>query len=323
MNTFATYHHLRQCASARGTFTILAVDHRGNLIAEMQRARGRAVRHDEIVAFKRDVIHYLGTESTGLLTDPDYGFLALVEKGVHAGHGVLAPLEVTDYDVHPSQRATNFIENWGVEKIKKAGCSGVKLLLYYHPDAANAPNQTDLVDLIVEQCRAHDIPFYLEPISYSLDPAVSLTSPERRQVVIETAKHFTGRGVDVLKLEFPLTASETSDDGWLAALRDLDAVCTVPWTLLSGGVSFEVFLKQATMACIAGASGVMVGRAVWAEAVLLDGEARQHFLQTTGRSRMRALASICDLYGSAWMDRQSPLNLDAGWYQSLRSGPAV
>lgn len=317
MTTFATHHYLRQCSSTRGTFTILAIDHRGNLVADMQRARGRPVHHDEVVAFKRDVIQYLGCESTALLTDPDYGFPALAERGVHAGHGVLAPLEVTDYDVHPSQRAAHFIENWGVDKIKRAGCSGVKLLLYYHPEAANARAQTDLVDSIIAQCRAHDIPLYLEPISYSPDPAASLTSDERRRVVIETARHFTGRGVDVLKLEFPLTASETSEDVWMAALRDLDMVCTVPWTLLSAGVSFEVFLKQATMACIAGASGVMVGRAVWAEAVLLDGEARQHFLQTTGRSRMRALASICDLYGSAWMDRQPPFSLDAGWYQSV------
>ncbi|MGV2434686.1 MAG UNVERIFIED_CONTAM: hypothetical protein LVT10_07200 [Anaerolineae bacterium] len=59
----------------------------------------------------------------------------------------------------------------------------------------------------------------------------------------------------------------------------------MPWALLSAGASFEIFLRQAEMACQHGASGVIVGRAVWAEAVKLPPQERISFLQTTGAQR--------------------------------------
>ncbi|MGV2434684.1 MAG UNVERIFIED_CONTAM: hypothetical protein LVT10_07190 [Anaerolineae bacterium] len=35
--------------------------------------------------------------------------------------GILAPLEVTDYDLHPGMRDTEFIPNWSVEQIESDG----------------------------------------------------------------------------------------------------------------------------------------------------------------------------------------------------------
>ena len=53
----------------------------------------------------------------------------------------------------------------------------------------------------------------------------------------------------------------------------------MPWTLLSGGDSFEVFEKQLRVACHNGCSGFLVGRALWQEAVYLQGNERDSFLQ--------------------------------------------
>ena len=317
MTRFSTDHHLSQCSSARGTFAILAIDHRANLAGDMAKARSQRVGYRDVVAFKQAAIRHLADVSTAVLTDPTYGFPALVASGVPASFGLLAPLEVTDYGLHPSRRATDFIEHWGVAKIKKAGCSGVKLLLYYHPAAKNAGTQTDLVDRIVEECQQHGIPFFLEPISYSLDPDTPLRNEERAEVVIETARHFSRRGVDVLKVEFPLdTAAEPDEREWRPALEALDEACLVPWALLSAGVSFDVFLGQTVAACKAGASGVIVGRAVWAEGVPLQGEALNDFMRTTARARMRALADVCDLYGTPWQERTTRPSLDAHWYHA-------
>ena len=72
------------------------------------------------------------------------------------------------------------------------------------------------------------------------------------------------------------------------------ATSTVPWVLLSAGVSYDTFLKQVRVACEAGASGVMAGRAVWKEAVTLDVAARNNFLRNVGYERMRRLRSLCD-----------------------------
>ena len=200
-------------------------------------------------------------------------------------------------------------------KLQQAGCNGAKLLLYFHPGAKNAQSQTEIVDQIVEQCQAAHLPFFLEPIGYSLDPARPLTNAERRQIVVETAFHFSQRGVDILKLEFPLDVQQEPDERvWRAALQEVNSACSVPWTLLSGGVSFETFLRQAALACAVGASGVMVGRAVWAEAVGLHGEARDHFLATVGYERMTRLAGACYALGTPWMERHTPPTINENWY---------
>ncbi len=296
--------HLGRCAGTAGAFAVLAIDHRANLAEDMAKARGRPTSRQDLLAFKRAAIRGLAGSYSAVLTDPEYGFPALSDMADWPGGqpGLLAPLEVTDYEAHPSRRETKFIENWGVEEIVRCGGNGAKLLLFFHPEARRAAAQTELVDRIGAQCRACELPFFLEPVACSLDPDQALSNEERAQVTVETARHFSQRSVDVLKLPFPLNP-DASADAWGPALRDLDAACAVPWTLLSGGVSFELFAEQAEAACRAGASGVIAGRAVWGEGAALEGKDLSAFMKTTARQRMETLAALCKRCGTPWRAR--------------------
>ena len=300
----AVERHLSRCAGAEGAFTVLAIDHRANLAEDMANARGRSVSRQDILTFKRAAIRGLAGSYSAVLTDPDYGFPALADMpgAPENGFGLLAPLEVTDYSAHPSRRETKFIENWGVEEIARCGGNGAKLLLFFHPEARRADAQTEGVDRIGAQCRACGLPFFLEPVACSLDPDQPLSNEERAQVIVETARHFSQRSVDVLKVPFPLNP-DAHPDTWEPALQDLDEACAVPWTLLSGGVSFALFAKQAEAACRAGASGVIAGRAVWGEGVALEGDALDTFMKTTARKRMETLTTLCNRYGTPWHAR--------------------
>ena len=296
--------HLSRCAGAAGVFTVLAIDHRANLAEDMANARDRPVSRQDLLTFKRAAIRGLAGSYSAVLTDPEYGFSAMEDMpgNPESEFGLLAPLEVTDYSAHPSRRETKFIENWGVEEIVRSGGHGAKLLLFFHPEARRAGAQTELVDRIGAQCRAFGLPFFLEPVVCSLDPDQTLSNKERAQVSVETARHFSQRSVDVLKVPFPLNP-DASPDTWKPALRNLDEACAVPWTLLSGGVPFALFAKQAEAACRAGASGVIAGRAVWGEGVALEGDALHAFMKTTARKRMETLAALCNRYGAPWHTR--------------------
>ena len=79
-----------------------------------------------------------------------------------------------------------------------------------------------LVRRVVADCHTWDLPVFLEPMSYSLDAAVSKESAEfaagRAEVVIETARRLSATGADVLKMEFPLDIQFNQDRGeWRAA----------------------------------------------------------------------------------------------------------
>lgn len=306
------YRGLGLC-SDEGRFSILALDHRANLVAEMQKYQTTPVTYDQVVAFKLSVLRQLSRETSAILIDPDYGLPGLAQGVIPGQVGMLAPLEVTDYTHDPGQRAFRPIPGWDVATLKRAGFSGAKLLLYYHPEAANRRLQTEIVERAVESCRAQQVPLFFEPITYALDPAQPLMGAERTQVAVETARHFSGLGVDVLKLEFPTDAVDEST--WPSALGALNAVCSIPWTLLSAGVPYDRFERQARAACQAGASGIIAGRAVWAEAIPFQGEAREAFLREVAQDRMRRLTAICRDFGASWMERYPPLNIREGWYR--------
>ncbi len=318
MTSPGKYRHLMQSSTPEGHFVILAIDHRANLLDSLSKHANQVVTDSDFTAFKRLIQASLLPTASAILTDPVYGIgPGLAEHLIGGQVGLLAPLEVTNYDVHPRERITKFIDLWSVRKIKRIGGSGVKLLLYYHPDDSLAAEKRDLVSRIVNECSRQDIPFFLEPIAYSLDSERSLSLDELRQVVVESARIFSQLGVDVLKLEFPVNPKQSRDESvWQQALDEVNAVCTVPWAILSGGVDYATFKRQSELACRAGASGVIVGRAVWGEAVELQGEARQTFLNTIGKERMLELRQICTVSAQSWRMRTKAPDLQGEWYKA-------
>ncbi len=315
-NTLGKRRHLSRVATADGHFVVLAIDHRDNLLQKLNQHAPAPLFDTAFASFKHGVLTALTPFASGLLVDPAYGIArGVADETIPGSVGLLAPLEVTDYSLHPSERDLALIPNWSIGKMKRLGCDGVKMLLPFHPEAATAAEKIARVEEIVIECDRLDIPYFLEPIAYSLDPAQALPNAELRDVVVEMARTFSAMGVDVLKMQFPVDAKQSTDiDEWRAACEALNAACDVPWALLSAGVDFETFAQQAEVACQAGSSGVIVGRAVWAEAVALQGEARVRFLSETATQRMRDLGDVCAQHATPWFDRVEAPNTAVDWY---------
>jgi tagatose-1,6-bisphosphate aldolase len=294
---------LQACSSASGCFVILAMDHRRNLRRELRPDHPEAVTDDELIAFKKSVVRLLAPDSTAVLLDPQYGLAqCLVSRAVPGTVGLVVALEATGYLGDSSERRNVLLEDWGVEAARRSGANAVKLLIYYHPSARTAPDQEALVESMVEACRRAGVPLFLEPLVYSPDPGRPLSADERREAILDTARRLSALGPDVLKIELP--AAPDADDLTIeAACRDLDSASGVPWTILSGGMTFDQFQRAAEIACRAGASGVVVGRAIWGEAARSAAGARSAFLAETGRRRLATLQTIVDDVARPWWER--------------------
>lgn len=309
---------LAQCSNAYGVFSILALDHRNNLRNAMNPENPGAVSDAMMSAFKVEVVRALAPVSSAVLLDPEVGASQVIAADALPGAtGLVVAVEATGYTGEPTGRESQVLPGWSVGKIRRMGASGLKLLVYYHPDSRLAAQQEDLVKEIAAACARFDLPFFLEPLSYSIDPSKKkLSSDERRRVVIETARRLSPLGIDILKAEFPLDVKEEPDQVvWEQACRELTEASAVPWLLLSAGVDLDTYLAQVTAACKAGASGVMAGRAVWKEAVELRGQARREFLLGEGVRRMRRLDAVCTALGMPWTRAYPAGESASDWYK--------
>lgn len=299
---------LQQLSTEEGIFTILACDQRGAM-ERMMKAAGRAVDHASVVQMKIDIVAPLAKMASGVLLDPDYAAAHLIAADAMPGRtGLVVSLEETGYAQRDGDRLTRLLENWGVDKIKAMGASAVKLLVYYNPRReAAAEHQRRIVEEVARQCQAYDIPFMLEPLVYpTKDGDQEAFVREKPDLVVETARHMSEYAVDLLKMEFPVHPSVTDEGQWREQCRRLDEACRVPWALLSAGVGFEEYSRQLQIACEAGASGFVAGRAIWREAVeLTDKTKRRQFLDETMPGRLQTLIDIAVSTGTSWKERPS------------------
>lgn len=305
---------LTTTSSPAHKFTMLAFDQRGNYISMLPPETPFA----DAAGIKREVISVLAPHATAVLLDPVYGLDATL--ALPGGSGLLMALEKTGYAGVATARRVDFIPGWDVGKIKRMGASAVKLLVYYHPDGGEAAADIEAtVALVATQCQAHDIPLFVEPLAYSLNPDVPTASSEfsveRPRIVRETARRLSVLGADVLKLEFPVDSySIAPEPEWQGLCASISEACAVPWVLLSAGVDFEQFEKQVRAACAGGASGVLAGRAIWKEAIARTTEARAEFLTQVGQDRLERLVAIVETHARPWTDFYTPAANREEWY---------
>ena len=317
---------LQTASTERGVFTILAVDHRDAMRVMLNRDQPESVPAAQLTEIKLSIVKRIGPLASAILLDPIYSLGQSIAQGALPPRTVfLSAIEEQGYLGDPYARQTTMLDGWGIEKAKMLGASGVKVLLFYHPQAgATTEGQEEFVTELLAECAHFDIPMFLEPIVYSLDPNVSKDSAvfaaERPRLMVETARRLGALKPDVLKLEFPVDCKhEQDEDAWQDACAAVNEASPVPWTLLSGGDSFEVFQKQLQVACEQGCSGFLVGRALWSEAVQLQGDERDAFLQGEAAQRWQTLQAIAETYAHPWFERYGAIDVDEHWYREYQT----
>jgi tagatose 1,6-diphosphate aldolase len=306
---------LKMTSTRDHVFSILAFDQRGSY----RKMLPPESTYTQAVAIKAEVVVALSYHASAVLLDHEYGLTPALH--MHGGSGLLLSLEKSGYSGDSTYRRIDFIPDWTVSKIKSVGASAVKMMAYYHPDTGALAEEIEAVCArVIAECHAHDLPIFLEPMSYSLDAAVAKDSADfartRPHVVRETARRLGALGPDVLKLEFPVDAAFDDDrEGWKRACAELNDACPVPWVLLSAGVDFETFVVQTQIACEAGASGFLAGRAIWKEAVTMSNADRARFLHDVAIPRITRLSEITTRSARPWTDFYTPPISDADWYK--------
>lgn len=288
-----------------GRFTMVAIDQRLSLARILCPQAPHSIGFETLRDVKVDLALEFSRRATAILVDVEYGLGEVIATGALAGHcGLLAALEA-----EPARR-TRRREGWTVAKIRAAGADAVKLLVLYNPDdVESAAHQRRLVAEVVAECAEHDILCVVESVGYDVAPKARAGS------VLRTAEELVPLGPDLYKAEFP---------GDLESCRRLDELCgETPWVILSAGAPIDAFERQVEVACRAGASGFLAGRALWQDAVAEpDREARRRRLATESAANFDRVARLVAAHGRPWTERfdvrAAAGALEEGWYRDYR-----
>jgi tagatose 1,6-diphosphate aldolase len=295
---------LKAVSNARNVIAAAAMDQRGSLQKSLATARGASADGHDLEVFKTLVTEVLTGYASAILLDPEFGLPASHHRN---GKGLLLAYEKTGYDANTAGRLPDLLNDWSVRRLAEAGADCIKILLYYTPfDNPEINNQKHaFIERVGDECRAHDIPFFLEFVGYDETGADEKTVAYARKkpsIVAGAMKEFSNPryGVDVLKVEVPIVmefvegtkaykgASAYTRAEALEHFRTAATVTEKPFIYLSAGVSNPVFIETLELAAESGVAfnGVLCGRATWKDGIPIYAkqgpEAFREWLNTTG-----------------------------------------
>ncbi len=321
--TKGKFTRIQTCSDKNGIIAAAAMDQRGSLKKSIEKARGAEIPDSELTEFKIKVTKVLTPHSSAILMDPEYGLPALEARA--PGTGVLLAYEKTGYDVSVKGRMPDLLPVWSVQRLLEAGADAIKILLYFNPFDDQNINSVKLafIERIGAECRANDVPFFLEPLAYDDnydEKGLEFAKLKPKYVTAYMEEFSKDRyGVDILKVEIPinvefLAGSRAFKGGEAAydrkaALEHFQASAAAakrPFIYLSAGVDDDVFRENLELAAEAGVpySGVLCGRATWKEGIPVFAKqgaaALEEWLLDRGVKNIEALNEVIAKGAKPW-----------------------
>jgi len=296
---------MKAVADGRGVIAAAAMDQRGSLQKALAKDSSVQIGDAQMEEFKSIVTEVLTPHASAILLDPEWGLPASKRRAKNAG--LLMAYEKTGYDKTGPGRLPDLLDQWSVRRLVEAGADCIKILLYYTPFDPKDVNDRKhaWVERIGDECRANDVPFFLEFVGYDEGQDEKGVEYARKKPAIVSASmaEFTKDryGVDVMKVEVPINMKfvegakafgggqpaytrEEAKAWFLKAARS----ATKPYIYLSAGVSNAEFTESLQLAAESGVryAGVLCGRATWKDGIPIyakeGGAAFRKWLETKG-----------------------------------------
>ncbi|GAA3012922.1 tagatose-bisphosphate aldolase [Tetragenococcus solitarius] len=307
--------YIQQISNDNNIINALAIDQRGALQKMINKYQDKPASAKQIETFKEIVSAELTPYTSAILLDPEYGIPATKKKDNQAGE--LLAYEQTGYDTTVPGRLPDILPNWSVKRMKEQGADACKFLLYYDVDESDEINQQKqaFVERIGSECKAEELPFFLELVTYDASGAnnrtkeFALKKPRKVNGAIQEFSKKRYR-VDVLKVEVPVnmdyvegyTINEIAYKKEEAAnyFKEQASSTDLPYIFLSAGVTAELFQETLRFAKKSGSTfnGVLCGRATWANGVeifIKQGEAAtREWMRTQGRKNVEELNTVLE-----------------------------
>lgn len=258
---------------------MLALDHREGFRKIINPENPDSVDTQAAINIKKEILDSLKDKFSAFLIDDEYGLPALASLSRCLDKPYLLAIENTGYKEEDRERIT-VVEKSALE-LKNLGASGVKLLLYFNPEAKSSQKQIETAKKVLEDAHNNNLPLFLEIVTYG-------TESEDR--VVKSLQAFLNNDViaDIFKLEFPGNEE--------LCKKVTEMLGATPWIILTRGAEYDLFCKQLEISTKNGCKGFLAGRSLWQDLLTIkDVTEKQKFLKETLPARFDELTKIATL----------------------------
>ncbi len=243
----------------------------------------------EIIQSFLDLMGQVGSQHlTGLVIDPIYSFSA---SRYSQNNGCITRLNTLTEEVDPLT-PPQLIPDYGLEEISN-NYSLAKFELMYHPQEESSLKKKQLLAEIYDYCDYLDMHLLLKLELYNREGGNYLTETfaDDQLVAVQELSKMT----DVIALQNPVDP---------LSVATLTAELDIPWILINDRQNYDDFKQQLRVCLENGASGFVVGPALWEDLGSLkqvekglDVDAITNFIQTTFKDRVIELMRIANEAG--------------------------
>lgn len=276
-----------------GGFAMLAIDQREAMRNMLAEHHSTPVTDEQVTAFKLAAARALTPYASAVLLDRQFVLDEAIEEQAVAKHcGLIA---AADHFIPAHGEVVGEVvidEAVDPEHYRAQGAVALKLLVIHRPDG-DAATRVALVEDFIARCRAVGLVSIVEPVSRK--PLAADDDPDAPwdwdAGVLDAARELGGLGADLYKAEVPLRGRGEEDEIRRRCNQLSEAIAS-PWVVLSSGVPHELFPRAVELACSAGASGFLAGRAVWSS--VIGSRDIERDLKEISVARLEQLAAIVD-----------------------------
>jgi sulfofructosephosphate aldolase len=288
---------LAEIARPVGGFAMVAMDQRESLRTMFDAAGAGRPPDEVLVGFKLEVARALAPLASGFLIDRHYGFDRVRTDGlVPASCGLILAVDALDQEPGGPVEDTGLDETALAEGFDLTGVRALKLLVIWRRDEQRA-ERVELARRFAAEARARGVLSVLEPVVRATSEEAAAGTWDLDAAIREAARELSPIGADLYKVQVP-SGGRGSDTELLERCHALAADITGPWVVLSQGVHKDDFLRAVTLACQAGASGFLAGRALWSDLVGTADLAGS--LREVAAPRLERLCAVVDEHARPW-----------------------
>lgn len=304
---------LSSLARPSGVFAMVAIDQRGSLRTIYAEQTGTHVEDDTLRAFKVAAATVLSPHASAILVDAAFGLgPVLAAEAIHGGCGLIVAADALAQEPGGPVTDTDLDDQVDPGAARGWGAAALKLLIVWREDKERERRRRT-AESFIRICSAAGLLSVVEVVVRA--PAGARTAWDRESTAVEAAREMGALGPDLYKAEVPFLG-QGDPSAIERGSRALTEAVGGPWVVLSAGVPLERFGDAVEAACRGGASGFLAGRAIWSDAVTLDGLTQR--LEAVSVPRLQRLSAMVDRVARPWWE--APASAAQGRARSAAGG---